>query len=75
MENENDLQKRWIKVYPIYIDKDFKHSEGRKVSSVYAVEKPTAHEIYQICNGLLKLQCKVENVKNINSSITIPKIG
>jgi signal recognition particle subunit SEC65 len=64
MEDENTMTKRWVKIYPSYIDKEMKHSEGRKVSNAYAVDKPNSGEIYQICSGLLKLSCKVEYVYN-----------
>lgn len=62
MENENDLKKRWVKIYPQYIDKALKHSEGRKVSASIAVENPTTKGILGICSETLKLSCKEESV-------------
>lgn len=54
------IEKTWVKVYPSYIDKGLKHSEGRRVSAVYAVDKPTVHEIYIICKQLFGLDCSIE---------------
>ena len=54
------VEKTWVKVYPSYIDKELKHSEGRKVSAVYAVDKPTVQEIYIICKQLFGLDCSIE---------------
>jgi signal recognition particle subunit SEC65 len=63
MESEdNKATKTWIKIYPSYIDKELKHSAGRKVSLPYAVDKPLAQEIYVVCTNLLKLPCKLEYV-------------
>ena len=42
MENKDNLKKKWVKIYPSYIDKGLKVSEGRKVSNTIAVENPTA---------------------------------
>ena len=39
---KDDGEKKWIKIYPIYIDKAVKVSEGRKVSLANAAENPTA---------------------------------
>jgi signal recognition particle subunit SEC65 len=62
MESEETTVKTWLKIYPPYIDKELKHSEGRKVSLTYAVEKPIAQEIFLICQNLLKLPCKLDYV-------------
>jgi hypothetical protein len=62
MESEDKTVKTWLKIYPSYIDKEIKHSEGRKVSLPYAVDKPSAQEIFLICQNLLKLPCKLEYV-------------
>lgn len=58
----NAAEKKWVKIYPIYFDKSLKISEGRKVGIKYSVEEPTSKLIYQVCNNLLKLTCKVEDV-------------
>ena len=60
MENQATLQQNWIKIYPSYIDKELKHSEGRKVSEVYAVEKPNVPEIYLVCKEIFGLDCAIE---------------
>ena len=60
MESNQTIQKTWIKIYPSYIDKDLKQSEGRKVSALYAVDKPTVPEIYVICRDIFGLECNVE---------------
>ena len=43
-DQENKLteeEKKYVKVYPIYIDKDLKYSRGRKINLELCVEKPT----------------------------------
>ena len=62
MEKADTLQKSWVKIYPSYIDKGIKHSEGRKVSSEIAVENPTINEIFLLCANVLKLECRQEVV-------------
>lgn len=76
MENSDSLKKKWIKVYPNYIDKAIKHSEGRKVSNAFAVESPSAKEIFGVCAEILNLNSKLENVMmtNIKFSIITHKI-
>lgn len=59
---KDDGKKKWIKIYPIYIDKAVKVSEGRKVSLAYAAENPTAKNIYDVCTQFLGLNCKIEEV-------------
>jgi signal recognition particle subunit SEC65 len=62
MESIKDYskEKNWIKVYPIYIDKNTKLSEGRKVAIKYAVEQPVSSDIYQALTKILNLPCKLE---------------
>lgn len=59
---KDDVEKKWIKIYPIYIDKGVKVSEGRKVSLANAAENPTAKDIYAVCTQFLGLNCKIEEV-------------
>jgi signal recognition particle subunit SRP19 len=60
MESDNITTKTWIKIYPSYIDKELKHSEGRKVSNELAIEKPSAHEIYTILKNVFDMDCKAQ---------------
>ena len=65
MENEQESklteeEKKYVKVYPIYIDKTIKYSEGRKINKELCVENPKAKDIYRVCNELLGLKCKLE---------------
>ncbi len=53
-------EKKYVKVYPIYIDKGVKYSEGRKINSELCVEKPNALTIQRVCTELLGLKCKLE---------------
>ena len=62
MEDQTKGIKNWVKVYPIYIDKNFKLSEGRKTGLLSSVENPSIEDIYRICSSILKLNTKVENV-------------
>jgi len=62
METKEKLVKTWIKIYPIYIDKSLKRSEGRKVADEFAVENPNIKELYTIIKSL-SLECLAENVK------------
>ena len=62
MESTRDYsnEKNWIRIYPIYIDKDVKLSEGRKVSINYSCEQPSSSDIYQALTNVLNLPCKLE---------------
>ena len=60
MESESNTSKSWIKIYPSYIDKELKHSEGRKVSSELAIEKPNVIEIYSVLKNLLDMDCLIQ---------------
>lgn len=62
MESTRDYsnEKNWIRIYPIYIDKDVKLSEGRKVSINYSCEQPSSSDIYQALTKNLNLPCKLE---------------
>lgn len=62
VESAEKLEKNWVKVYPIYIDKGVKLSEGRKVSIANSAENPTAKDIYAVCSQFLGLNCKIEPV-------------
>ncbi len=62
MEQADELQKKWVKIYPSYLDKDLKCAEGRKISSEVAVSNPTTKEIFGACSEILKLNCKEEKV-------------
>lgn len=73
--DEKTLLKHWVKIYPTYLDKTLKVSEGRKVANTLAVETPTLQEIAEICVNLLKLPIKPQAVYIFNIRITIQKIG
>lgn len=62
MESARDYsnEKNWIRIYPIYIDKDVKLSEGRKVSINNSCENPLSTEIFQALTKILNLPCKLE---------------
>jgi signal recognition particle subunit SEC65 len=62
MEQADTMKKQWVKVYPSYIDKALKHSEGRKISATLAVENPNIKEIFAICAEELRLDSKMEVV-------------
>ena len=53
-------EKKYVKVYPIYIDKNVKYSEGRKINKEICVENPKAKDIFRVCNEILGLKCKLE---------------
>lgn len=61
MEQEEKLMKKWVKVYPIYIDKAIKLSEGRKVSQALGIENPTVNDINAVCTQFLNLKSKIED--------------
>ena len=65
VENEKDYklteeEKKYVKVYPIYIDKNVKYAEGRKINIESCVEKPNALQILRVCDKILELKCKLE---------------
>ena len=53
-------EKKYVKVYPIYIDKEVKYSEGRKINTELCIEKPDCMLIQRVCTELLGLKCKFE---------------
>ena len=53
-------EKKWIKIYPIYMDKKVKYSEGRRINLDLCPENPSADDIYKVCLDDLKLICKLE---------------
>ena len=63
MENNEALKKKYIKIYPTYIDKHLKHSEGRKIPLTIAVENPLSVEINAVCAKILNLDSHIEIVK------------
>ncbi len=63
MESESNSKKKWVKVYPCYIDKSLKCHEGRKVSSELAIENPTVKEIFFVCAEAMKIDCASEVVE------------
>ena len=67
MESTRDYsnEKNWIRIYPIYIDKDVKLSEGRKVSINNSCEQPSSSDIYQAITKILNLPCKLEEEVNL----------
>ena len=56
-----EAEKKYVKVYPVYIDKTLKYSEGRKINKEICTENPRAKDIYRVCNEILGLKCKLEN--------------
>jgi signal recognition particle subunit SEC65 len=62
MESTKDIKKKYIKIYPTYIDKGIKYSEGRKIASGIAVENPHIREIAAVCAEMLGLEVKLEVV-------------
>ena len=53
-------EKKSVKVYPIYIDKNSKYSNGRRIKKEFCVENPTIMLIERVCKEILGLKCKVE---------------
>ena len=59
-EKLTEEEKKYVKIYPIYMDKTIKYSEGRKINIELCVENPRAKDIYRICEEILGLKCKLE---------------
>ena len=53
-------EKKYLTVYPIYIDKGVKYAKGRKINTELCVENPNAAIIERVCVELLGLKCKLE---------------
>ena len=56
---EVEVNRRWRVVYPLYLNKHFSVSEGRKVSAQHAVDGPTAGEMLQVASHL-QIPCQLE---------------
>lgn len=68
-------QKRWICIYPAYINSKKSRQEGRKVAKQYCVENPTFQEIKDVLSSST-LKVGVENksyeeIKNALSGSTL----
>ena len=61
MEKNAKQSTEWIKIYPNYLDKTIKKSEGRKMGSQFCVENPTIKELYVICKSM-NFEVNVEDV-------------
>ncbi len=48
----SEKQKRWIAVYPVYINSKKTVAEGRRISKERAVENPQLNELGDICKHL-----------------------
>ncbi|KAL0312728.1 UNVERIFIED_CONTAM: Signal recognition particle protein [Sesamum radiatum] len=59
-----DMQniKKWVVIYPIYINSKKTLAEGRRINASKACENPTCAEIYDCC-AHLKLPCAIESEK------------
>ena len=57
-------KQRWKVIYPIYINKDKKVSEGRKLPKQHCIEKPSVYDIADMCT-FLKLPFVIEVRKTI----------
>ncbi len=44
----NEASKKWIVIYPLYLDKSRSVNGGRRVPAALAVEKPQAEEIAMV---------------------------
>mmetsp|Transcript_22572 Transcript_22572/g.37253 ORF Transcript_22572/g.37253 Transcript_22572/m.37253 type:complete len:156 (-) Transcript_22572:405-872(-) len=55
-------RRKWITVYPIYINSKKSSKEGRRISVARGVENPTASEIFEVCK-YLKLEAEVQQDK------------
>ena len=50
-------EKKYVKVYPIYINKNVRYEKGRKINLELCVEKPDSLQILRVCKELLGLTC------------------
>ena len=53
-------EKKYVKVYPIYINKNVKYSKGRQINLELCVEKPDSMQIMKVCKELLGLTCRLQ---------------
>ncbi len=59
----SDAQKKWVVVYPCFLDKSRSLSEGRKVPSDLSVDNPKCDEIVQVLLSF-KLEHVVEDKRH-----------
>ncbi|CAA0825452.1 Signal recognition particle 19 kDa protein [Striga hermonthica] len=62
MDVELQNIKKWVVLYPIYINSKKTLAEGRRINAGKACENPTCTEIYDCCVNL-KLPCAIETEK------------
>lgn len=63
MEKNAKPVNEWIKIYPIYLDKAMKKTEGRKLGKEFCVENPNIKELYVILKSM-NFEVVAEEVKN-----------
>lgn len=59
MDSDIKNIKKWVVIYPVYINSKKTIAEGRRINASKACENPTCVEIYDCCNHL-KVPCAIE---------------
>lgn len=59
MDSDIKNIKKWVVIYPVYINSKKTIAEGRRINASKACENPSCAEIYDCCNHL-KLPCAIE---------------
>lgn len=59
MDSDIKNIKKWVVIYPVYINSKKTIAEGRRINASKACENPSCTEIYDCCNHL-KLPCAIE---------------
>lgn len=63
-------QKRWICIYPAYINSKKSRQEGRKVAKEYCVDNPTYQEIKDVLsNSTLKVGVENKTYQEIKDAL------
>jgi len=58
-EKSSSDTKKWVVIYPVYLNAKKTIAEGRKIGVSNAVDNPTTNEISEVCK-YLGLECVIE---------------
>jgi len=59
MDTEGKDTKKWVVIYPVYLNAKKTIAEGRKIGVSNAVDNPTSNEISEVCK-FLGFECIIE---------------
>lgn len=60
IEEQQIIKKDWVRIYPCYLDKNLKTSEGRRINLELAIPNISIHEIAKVTSQLYGFKTVLE---------------